>query len=909
MNTWPHGMETLREDGEFTLRRKLHTDGRPVLLLSPVSEQAAAASLKRLEHEYELAPQLDPSWALRPLTLLREGGRPVLVLEDPGGVPLDRHLDGPLDPRHFLPLAIGISAALGQAHARGLIHKDIKPANIFVDPAGKVRLTGFGIASRLQREHVPEAPEVIAGTLAYIAPEQTGRMNRSIDARSDLYSMGVTFYEMLTGGLPFTASEPMEWVHCHIARSAIPPKERRADIPIVLSDIVMKLLAKAAEDRYQTAAGVEADLRRCVGALETHGALTPFALGTQDTSDRLVIPEKLYGRQTEIDTLLEAFADMVTDGTPTLVLVSGYSGIGKSSVVNELHKALVPTQSLFASGKFDQYKRNVPYATLALAFRGLVRQLLAKTDADIRAWRARLLSALGPNGQLMVDLIPELELVIGPQRSVPDLPPQDASNRFKIVIRHFLGVFADTVHPLALFFDDLQWLDAATLELLEVLMTESAVRHLLLIGAYRDNEVSPSHPLMQTVDAIRAAGGRVKEIRISALGLDDVNRLIADALHCELERARTLAGIIYDKTGGNPFFVIHFIAALEAEGLLRFDSTNAVWRWDLDGILAKGFTNNIVDLMAARLRRLPDADKEVLKLFSCIGNRVEIATLAMICGTAEDVLKESLAGAIRDGLVARHSDSYRFLHDRIQEAAYALIPDAHRSDIHLRIGRALLTCITNQESTAHLFDIADQFNRGAAKLSCPTERIRVAQINLRAGRKANASVAYASAFTYFSAGVMMLPKDSWEKQYELFFSLQLGLAECEYLLGRYPLAEDRFALILANARSTIDRVKVHRARMRLYQIFGRHYDTVTVLLEALQLLGVTFPETEGEIRAATDAELRELQVNMGGRRIADLLDAPVATDGSARTVIGLLHDGIIPVFNSRPELWPLANVK
>ncbi|HUA26809.1 MAG TPA: AAA family ATPase [Steroidobacteraceae bacterium] len=901
-------METLREDGEFALRREVHSSyDRPVLLLSPVSKKAA--SLKKLEHEYELASELDPSWALRPLALLRKEGGSVLVLADPGGAPLERRLDGPLTARQFLPLAIGIAAALAQVHARGLIHKDIKPANVFVDPDGQVRLTGFGIASRLQREHVAGAPGVIAGTLAYLAPEQTGRMNRSIDARSDLYSMGVTFYEMLTGALPFYANEPMGWVHCHIARAPMPPKDIETGIPVVLSDIVMRLLAKAAEDRYQTAAGVEADLRRCVESWDTQGVVSSFALGTEDTSDRLMIPEKLYGRQVEIDTLLKAYAETVADGKPTFLLVSGYAGIGKSSVVNELHKALVPNHGLFASGKFDQYKRNVPYATLASAFRGLVQQLLAKSDADLRTWRTRLQSALGPNGQLMVNLIPELELIIGPQPPIPDLAPQDASNRFKIVIRHFLGVFADAAHPLVLFFDDLQWLDPATLELLEALMTVSAVRYLLLIGAYRDNEVSPLDPLMQTVNAIRAADARVKEIRLTAIGIDDVNCLIADALHCEARSARTLAEVIYDKTGGNPFFVIHFIAALESEALLQFDPGNATWRWDIDGIRAKGFTNNIVDLMAVKLQRLPASDLEVLKLFSCLGNSVEISTLSIVCGTDDWSIKQSLAGAIRDGLVAHYSDSCRFLHDRIQEAAYALIPDFLRSSVHVRIGRALLSYATASDSKVSLFDIADQFNRGAAQLNDLNEKIQVAQFNLRAGEKASASAAYASASTYFAFGVKILPESSWEDQYELFFALQLGLAECDYLRGRHSSADERFALILSNARSAVDQAKTHRVRMRLYQIAGRHHDTATVLVEALHLLGVTLPEHEEEISAASEAELRELQSNLRGRRIADLLDAPIATDRSARAVIGLFHDGIIPVFNSRPGLWPLANVK
>ncbi len=542
--------------GEFTLYRGSGDGLDPILLVAPIGEYSARESLKRLEHEHELKSELNADWAVRPVDLSRHDGRMALVLEDPGGEPLDQLLGRPMDVTEFLRIAIPLAAAIGQVHIRGLIHKDIKPANILVDAAsGGVRLTGFGIASRLPRERQAAAPpEIIAGTLAYMAPEQTGRMNRSIDARSDLYSLGVTFYEMLTGTLPFTAADPMEWVHCHIARQPKPPDERVPGIPQPLSAIVMKLLAKTAEDRYQTAAGLTVDLRRCLAEWDAQRRIDPFPLGAQDASDRLLIPENLYGRQREIDTLLAAFDRVVTQGKTEFVLVSGYAGIGKSSIVNELHKALVPPRGLFASGKFDQYKRDIPYATLAQAFQSLVRQLLSTDDAELSRWRSAMLDALGSNGQLMINLIPELALIIGEQPPVPDLPPQDRQTRFQLVFRRLLGVFARPEHPLALFLDDLQWLDAATLDLLEHLVTHPEVRHLLLIGAYRDNEVGPAHPLRPTLDRIGGAG--VRKIVLGPLTPDDIGQLIAGSLHCEREIARPLAQLVHEKTDGNPFFAI-----------------------------------------------------------------------------------------------------------------------------------------------------------------------------------------------------------------------------------------------------------------------------------------------------------------------------------------------------------------
>src|SRR5262249_15406043 len=588
--------QVLWGDGERVFSRgwRLDDNGNrlAVLLVAPAADHPSRSRLDRLTHEYELKDELDGAWAARPLALMRDAGRTVLVLDDLWGEPLDRLLGEPMEVGRCLCLSIAVTSSLGKLHQRGLIHKDIKPANIVVDCAdGHVRLTGFGIASRLSRERqAPEPPETIAGTLAYMAPEQTGRMNRSVDARSDLYALGVTLYQMLTGVLPFTAADPMEGGHCHIARKPMPPGERLESVPVPVSAIIMKLLAKTAEERYQTAAGAESDLRRCLAEWETQGDIDEFPPGEHDTPDRLLIPEKLYGRTAEIDILLASFDRIVAGGRPELVLVSGYSGIGKSAVVNELHKPLVLPRGLFASGKFDRYKRDIPYATLAQAFQSLIRPLLSKTEAELRQWRQALLEALEPNGRLIVDLVPELKHIIGEQPPVPELPPQDAQGRFQLVFRRFISVFARPEHPLALFLDDLQWLDAATLDLLEDLLTRPDLQNLLLIGAYRENEVGPHHPLMRKLEAMRRAGAILQDIVLAPLTCDDLGRLIADSVHSKPERIAQLAQLIHEKTGGNPLFAIQFISALADEALLTFDYGEARWCWDLNRIHAQGHT-------------------------------------------------------------------------------------------------------------------------------------------------------------------------------------------------------------------------------------------------------------------------------------------------------------------------------
>jgi PAS domain S-box-containing protein len=890
--------------GDIALYRGSGNGLAPVLLVA--AEEASLDCVERLQHEYALKSELEAGWAARPVALTHDNGRMTLVLEDPGGTPLDQLLGRPLEISHFLRIAISLAGALRHVHERGLIHKDIKPANILVDAtSGGAWLTGFGIASRLPRERqAPAPPDVIAGTLPYMAPEQTGRMNRSVDSRSDLYSLGVTFYEMLTGQLPFTAADPMEWVHWHIARQPVPPNERVARIPGVLSAIVMKLLAKTAEDRYQTAAGIEVDLRRSQAELETHGRIDAFPLGSHDQSDRLLIPEKLYGREREIDALLSAFDRVVAHGKPELVLVSGYSGVGKSSVVNELHKALVPPRGMFASGKFDQYKRDIPYTTLAQAFGTLVREILAKSDAEVGAWRNSLIEALGPNGQLIVNLIPEVEFVIGKQPPVPDLLPQDAHNRFQTVFRRFVGVFARQDHPLALFLDDLQWQDAATLKLLEHLVTDPDVRHLLLVGAYRDNEASPSHPLMRTLDAIRKAGARIQEVVLAPLKVDDVGRLLVDSLHCNRDSAYPLAQLVHERTGGNPFFAIQFLTGLAEEGLLAFDANSAAWISDLERIRAKRYTENVVEFMVAKLKRLPGTTQQALQELACLGNVAEIATLTLVRGVSEDGLHTALWEAARTGLILRLDSSYAFLHDRVQEAAYALIPEKERAETHLRIGRVLASRAPSEELEEKIFEIVNQMDRGAALIHSREERDRLAELNLIAGKRAKTSTAYASALNYLAAGHALLIEDSWQQQYELIFSIEYHLAECELLTAELAAAEERLMMLSHRAGNFIDIAAVACLRLTLYTTLGRSDRGVAVCLEYLQRSGVHWsPQpTMDEVQREYD----RIWQQVGSRSIEQLVDLPLMRNQEVHATLDVLTEVVTPALFTDKNLLSLV---
>ena len=878
-------------------------DGHKVVLRVLDGSDPVAGKIERLKHELDLRATLHDLPAVEPLALSTLNGVPALELEDFVGEPLDRLVTAPLAVEDFLPLAIAVAAAVGDIHSRGLVHKDLNPGSILFDPqTRRVKVGNFGAASRVAREQTAAGPErLLEESLPYVSPELTGRMNRAVDSRSDLYSLGITYYQLLTGRLPFTARDAIGWVHCHVARKPAPLARFRDGLPSVLSDIVLKLLAKVPDDRYQSAAGLQRDLERCLRQLRESGNITSFALGAEDTSDRFLVPQTVYGREAACAALREAFERVVATGQPELVLVSGPSGIGKSAVVYELRRPIMGRQGFFLSAKFERGKCDSPYLAIIRAFRELVLDILTESAEQIAAWRCRIIDALGPNGRLIVDMLPEVEIVIGPQPAPPELPLGDAENRLRMVVRQFACAFARPEHPLTLFLDDLQWVDAASSNLVSDLATDPDTRNVLLIGTSRSDEVRATQRVAATLETLRAKGAVVREIRLPPLGEREVDRLVADTVHRSAAEAAPLARLVREKTGGNPLFVIHFLTGLYSKGLITFDRATGHWTWDMARVRAERMTDNVVDLMVAKLRALPRQTQEALSLAAHIGAIVDGRAMADVLGRDADPV---LDAAVEEDLMLRIDHSCRFPHDRVQEAAYSLVPESERPGLHLEIGRRLWARTPPAERGERTFEIATQLNRGASLIASPEERESVAEINLSAGKQAKESAAYASALTYLTAGCGLLADDSWQERYELTFALELNRAQCEHLSGDATAAERRLSMLARRARSLADRAAVTGAEIDIFHTSGRTPDAVEAALGYMREVGIEW--TPHPTDAEVVEEYASLGQALGDRPIESLVDLPAARDPDCRATMEVLQSTISPALITDPNLHDLV---
>lgn len=926
----------------LVIRAQRESDAVPVVLKLMRNEYPTFSELVQFRNQYAIVKNLNLPGVVKVYSLETYQNRYVLVLEDFGGVSLkdytkqqwqsftgttDLVCAAPSLPiADFLTIALQVTAILERLHRLHIIHKDIKPANILINPITKqVKLIDFSIASLLPKE-IPEiqGAAVLEGTLFYISPEQTGRMNRGIDYRTDYYSLGVTFYELLTGQLPFTTDDRMEVVHCHLAKYPPAAHTINAEIPPIFSAIITKLMAKNAEDRYQSAAGLKADLEQCLHQWREAELIAEFELGTGDQVDQFVLPEKLYGREQEVETLLTAF-ERVSQGSTEMVLIAGFSGIGKTAVVNEIHKPIVRQRGYFLKGKFDQFQRNIPFSAFVQALRDLVGQLLTESDARLRQWQAEILAAVGNNGQLMVEVVPELERIIGRQPAVPELSGTAAHHRFDRVFQQFIQVFAAASHPLVIFLDDLQWADSASLGLIRLMMAESQLCHLLLIGAYRDNEVTPAHPLLLIFEAARQSGAEVHTLTIPPLDPAHINHLIADTLNCSIARSHPLTTLVYRKTQGNPFFTAQFLKALYEERHIVFNRDEGCWQYDIAQVNALSLTDDVVELIGLQLQRLPNATQMVLKLAACVGNQFDLKTLAIVRQESETSTAADLWSALQEGLilpvneiyklfhhrsqdtapplVITRSPRYRFLHDRVQQAAYSLIPADQKQVTHLKIGQLLLKNTPIQEREERIFEIVNQLNVGASWLTRSNDRTQLAQLNLMAGRKAKLSTAYTTANNYFTLAMGLLAADTWKSQYALALALYTEATEVSYLKGDFEAMERLGAIVLEHAQSLLETIRVYETQLQAYSGLNRFDDGIALGLTYLESLGVRLPAhpTDADVTAWLDRTQRRLE----HFSIDALLDLPPMTHPIMLAAMRILSRLIALSYFGRPNLFPL----
>ncbi|BCL34887.1 serine/threonine protein kinase [Nostoc sp. MS1] len=937
--------DKIYESSNSLVYRGIRNDGVGIVAKILKQDYPSPQELTRYRQEYKIIRSLTLEGVVKAYSQQDYQRTLVIILEDFGAESLEQFIHKhpdifcPMPLSTFLGFAIALTNILGRIHAANVIHKDINPGNIVLNlDTGVIKIIDFGIATQFNRTNPTfKNPHVLEGTLAYLSPEQTGRMNRLLDYRTDFYSLGVTFYELLTGQLPFPTKDVLELVHCHIAKHPIAPHEINTTIPKPVSDIILKLMAKNAEERYQSAWGIKADLEICAEQLEQTGQISSIQLALQDICDRFQIPQKLYGRDQEVAMLLAAFARVAcpednpvaalpnhsettlqtqqTDNPKfqvEMMLVSGYAGIGKSALVQEIYKPITQKRGYFIWGKFDQFQRNIPYSAIADALQKLVQQLLSEPDEQVQQWRSLLLTALGNNGQIIIDIIPEVELIIGKQPPVPEVGATEAQNRFHRIFGQFLRIFCSKKHPLVIFLDDLQWIDSATLNLIELMLLDEQAQSLFLIGAYRDNEVKPTHPLALMLERLRKQGVVLQEITLTPLTLEPLNQLIAETLHRNADIVRPLAELVLRKTQGNPFFVNEFLRMLYSENLLTFDAEHLCWQWNIADIQAQDITDNVVELLLIQLNKLPENTQQILQLAACIGAEFNLDTLAIVCDQAPETVFQDLLAAIQLGLIQPLSEldenlliqEYKFLHDRVQQAAYALIDESHKQVVHLQIGRNLLEKTLPEELSERLFAIVDHLNLAIA-LVFGQERNSIARLNLMAAQKAKAATAYSAALKYAIAGIELLATDSWQQQYDLSLILHEEAAETAYLSGDFQAMEQWVAIVLQAARTILDQVKVHEVTIKTHVAQTHKLDAIKVGLQVLAKLGLNLPESPTELQI--QQALKETAKVLQGRNIPDLVHLPLMTDASRLAAMRIISNIASPAFQAAPALfWLMA---
>ena len=925
--------EKIYESDRSVVYRAIQLAGeRSVILKTLAEEYPLPEELLRYRREYDTIHRLDIEGIPRPVGLERFENRLALITEDIGGQDLKSLLKIRTFTLHqLLKIAVETVRILEEIHTANFVHGDIKTSNIILDPeTNQLQMIDFGSSRNLTSGGSITEFRGLAGTLSYMSPEQTGRMNRPVDWRTDFYSLGVVLYEMFAGRLPFDTTDALELVHAHIARQPLNPTELNNEIPQGLSEVILKLLSKNPEDRYQSAAGLKVDLLECLQRLANTGGIKSFPLGRKDLSDKFQISRKLVGRQKELEALMTAY-DRVRRGGKELMLIAGQAGIGKTALVIEAGKGIARREGLFLQGQFDATDRSVPYAAFVAAFSGLVRQLLAESKLRLNLWRERIRAALGGNGQILLDLIPDAIAIIGDQPPVMELEPAAAQRRIKAVILNFIRILCRPEHPLVLFLDFLNQADSDSLDLIKHLTADDEIDFLFLIGAYRDDEVATDHALLQFCQDIQgqvAAGG---QLNLASLTGEDIALITARTLKADPQTVDPLARILVKKTRGNPFFLNEFLNLLYTDNLLYFDVKRRIWQWDITGIQSRKITDNVVDLLTEQLQRLDPESREVISRAAAIGLLFDLQTLSVACGKTPEQVAVALRPVLVEGLIMPIGDAsvdqfwesgmqrlldapadqllnceFKFSHDRIHQAAYAIIPLDERPVVHHQIGKRLQQSAEPDIKPDRIFVVIDQLNAGRNLLTTVADLMELAELNLSAGKRAKTAAVFTTAMQYFKTGLDLLGENCWDANYDLALGLHTEAAEMSYLCSDYEEMENLVQIVLRHARSSLDKAPAHEVKIHALTARNRWAEAADEALEILRKLGLDLPTTPGKLQV--EMSLLKTKFLLAGKSFDDLAQLPPMTDPYKTAIMKIAMKANTALATIYPDLYPiLAN--
>ncbi len=916
--------ESISENGRMIITRGIRTnDGLPVILkLIPVEFQDTS-SFRKFERELDISSKIQNPSVVKMLEMLDSSHGLALVMEDFQGILLrEAFKKNRPSINTTLSQCIEITQIIRVIHQHKIIHKNINSdAFLISEETQEIRLLDLSLSMILSQERTElfDHKEIV-GDLHFISPEQTGRINRLLDYRTDFYSLGILFYWMFTGKYPFETLDPIELIHAHIAKVPDHPSLIDSRIPKVIGNIIMKLLEKSSDQRYHSASGLIADLENCLFLLNEKGGISDFELGMHDQSDIFHIPQKLYGREKELEDIRSEFKTICRGGS-SFVLISGYSGIGKSSLVQEIAQDIIAEGGFFAEGKFDQFQRNIPYSAGIAAFRGLIKRLLAEPDQKVEEWKGKILSVLGPNVQLLIEIIPEVELIVGKQAQVVELPPQEAKNRATLAFVSFIQLFAKPEHPLVIFLDDIHWADLPTLDLIYNMLTDQETSHFLLIGTFRHNEVDLTHPLQSLLNKLKPEYSYLKEITLPQLKTEDLIQLLVDTFHLPAARCATLGQLLLDKTGGNPFFTSEFLKTLYDEKLIQFDYEQKEWKWQINEIRKHDITDNVIDLMIGKIKKLDSNAQRLCVLASCIGNIFDLQVLSAIYGkswaeTSRDflpVLEEDLVLSIngswmnREASIENEIPKFKFLHDRVQQAAYALVEEEDKKAIHLQIGRMMLDNLGEEKIAENLFDLVYNLNHGASLVTSYSEKLKIAELNLLAGRKAKASASYGPANDFYSKGLFILPVEAWQKYYDLTLSLFNEGGETAYLSGDFDSMNRITSSIFDNAQNISDLVRAYIIKIKAYVSLTKNEEAFDIGIECLKKLGVKFPSKPNPLHIIFN--LLATKFLLRNKSAETLLSLPNMTLEKESAIMEVLSEIAQPSYFAKKNYFPLIVFK